>query len=974
MSHFECEGNMWTSVNISHSQSCCQKATTIYKRHHQNFQNSPSSWESVAGYTDCAAQDDCVGLGGVLLRCITWSLLLILAVTFSGTASAQIQPRKQIQLDFEDEQLHWRAESPQLSEYLKTREIIDNDGHSGQRCESYHFQSAQYLEEQRLVLDVPPSKVLFDELKASLWVRSTTPDLRFVLRLRFPNQIDPRTGQTLTLDLSGETYTDTMKWQRLECATSAEAVERRLILARAQFEAQGNSINIDARTAYVDQIALLMTIPKGATAVRIDDVNFGPIISPQELASDANTQRQAKARLQVVDDRILKDDKPFFPVFTLYHGESLTEIQATGVNTLWITDYADQALLRALHDADIGAIAQPPQLTPEEAVLNRKGLPAFEEWTEPIWAWMFGYGIPEEDIRYIESWVEHVRDADRQLRRPILADVAGKERSFHRNVNFLGSSQFVIHSDISMPRHAKQLKHRRNLALPGKPMFTFVQTEASPAFLDYRGEGERLPVVEPEQILQQAYAAIAAGYKGVGFWKQYSLDTDVPGLNERVHAIRLFASHCKILEPWLATGRVVDDLFVHFDADMQHTQTGLLAPLKSRWDTPIEQISATGAKQPSEILATVIRSDEGLLILPVWYEEGEQCVPGPQAVSGIRMLLKGDIWQAWEVTPVGVTQSNLEVSWPAGGTEIYLKEFDQQSAIVITSKPNVIERLQRESRRVRDDAARAMVSLAALKFERVQNVHEELIGISPPVVQAELDLRQAYASLETASKELDASHPVEAYAAAQKSLQHLRSLQRKYWDAAIKDLPSATTSLDATGFQTLPDHWRTMIELGKRSRITENLIPTGDFESVAAMKENWSDGSTRTGNQRIQIQYDQRRNDHHLTFQLESTPGENSAIALTSPAVHAEAGDIVVISAQVRTASPFPGPEDAFLIFDTLVGRPGAVRLHEAKQEWQTVKLVRRVSRDSDFRVRLELQGNGAVEIDDLQVKRLLPE
>ncbi len=899
---------------------------------------------------------------------------LVLAAIFNSSASAQLQQRKEIQLDFEDEQTRWRLENPLLKESIKTHEVTELDQHSGQRCESFLIQSAQYLEEQRIILDVPPSRVLFDELKASLWVRATTPEVRFVLRLRFPDQIDPRTGKTLTLDLPGETYTETMKWQRLECATSAEAIERRLILARAQLKAQGNSIDINARNMYVDQVALFATIPKGTSAIRIDDVHFGPIVTPKELASDTNSQQQVQARLKVVDDRILKDGKPFFPVFTLYHGESLEEVLETGVNTLWITDYADQALLQALSDVDIGAIAQPPQLTPEEAVLNRKGLPAFPDWTEPIWAWMFGYGIPEDDIRYIESWVDHVRDADRQMRRPVLADVSGKERSFHRSVNFLGSSQFVINSDISMPRHSQQLKHRRNLALPGKPMFTFVQTEASPAFLNFRGEEERIPIVEPEQILQQAYAAIAAGYKGVGFWKQYSLDNDVPGLNERTHAIRLFASHCKVLEPWLATGRVVDDLFVHLDANMQQAQTGILAPLKSRWDTPIEQINATGAKQPSEILATVIRSDEGLLILPVWYEEGEQCVPGPQAASGIRMLLKGDIWQAWEVTPVGVTQSNLEVSWPAGGTEIHLKEFDQQSAIVITSKPSVIQRLQRESRSVRDDAARSMVSLAALKFERVQNVHEELVGMSPPVSQAELDLRQAYANLETASKELDASHPVEAYAAAQKSLQHLRSLQRKYWDAAIKDLPSATTSLDATGFQTLPDHWKTMIELGKRSRITDNLIPTGDFENAVAMKDKWSDGSTRTGNQKIQIQYDSRRNDHHLSFQLESTPGENSAIVLTSPSVSAGAGDIVIISAQVRTANPFPGPDDAFLLFDTLVGRPGAVRLHDAKPEWQTLKLVRRVSRDSDFRVRLELKGNGSVEIDDLQVKRLLAE
>ncbi len=917
-----------------------------------------------------------------MLRFWIIALLTIPPAAGEFTNSALGQPpqsntqQTHFELDFEKGQTFWRTANPTLADRLTSHENIDYDRHSGKRCEQLIFKSSQQVEGQRLVLDVAPSRAI-EELKASLWLRASFLEARLSLRLRLPHQIDPRTGQPLFLELPGSRCTETNQWQRLECGTTEAAINKQLILARARFASQGSRIKIDTREMYVDQISLVFSLRQGDSGLQIDDVSYGPIVRPSELILEPEATSNGRVRLKAINDRILKDNQPFFPVFTLYHGESINDIKSTGVNMLWIPDYADRAILKALDEVDIGAIAQPPQLTPEEAVLKRKGLPSFPDWTDSIWAWMFGYEIPADDVRYIKSWVEQVRDADRQMRRPVLADVVGSERAIHRTVDLLGSSLFVMHSAISSPRHAKQLKLRRNQALPGKPMFTLIQTEASSEYLDQRGENQALPIVEPEQILHQGYAALAAGFKGVGFWKHIPLDSDIPGLNERVYAIRLFALHCQVLQPWLATGRVVDDLPIRLDSEAQQPQTGILAPLKSRWDTPIEQISALKNSKQAEILATVIRSDDGLLVLPVWYEENEQCVPGPQVAKGVRMLLKGDIWQAWEVTPVGVTQSNLEVSWPAGGTEIYLKEFDQQSVILITSKPSVIERLQRECRQIRDDSARSMVSLAALKFERVQGVHDELVSLDQSVSQAELSLRQAYSYLETARKELDASHSVEAYNAARKCLQHLRTLQRRYWEAANAELPSVVTSMDATNFQTLPDYWRMIKELGTRTRTSPNLIPTGDFENLDAMRDlehgPWSNGSSSTGKERIQLQHDQLRNDHYLSLQLESTPGENATVVLVSPEVSAVAGDIVVITAQVRVKRPFITADDGFLIFDTLIGSQGAVWFSEAKQDWQTVKIVRRIPRDSNFRVRLELRGNGSVDIDGLRVHRLLP-
>lgn len=904
-------------------------------------------------------------------RNIVRGILMAIATLHAVQVTAQEFP-SEFQWGFEDRETRWSAPEKPCAERIASHFLTDIDQHGGKQSEFVRFQSAQFLEGQRLILPVSPSRVT-EELQATVWVRASCPDVRMVLQLRFPHQIDPRTGQQLVLDLPGDRYTERTQWQALTCRTTEAAIRQRIQLAHAQFNALGNPIEIDDREVYVDQIALIISIPEGATDLLIDDVSYGPIVRPSQLLVQPENDVPRRQRLRIVDDRILKDDQPFFPIFTLYHGEGLNDIQLTGVNTLWIPDYTDRALLTALHEMEIGAIAQPPQLSPEDAIFNQQGLPQFGAWTEPIWAWMLGFSIPTTDVRYIESWGEKVRNADRQMRRPIMADVAGNERAFHRKVELLGTSRLAIHTEVDDRRNAALLKHHRNLALPGKPMFTFVQTESSPVIFGDRDPDEALPIVEPEQILHQGYAAIASGFKGVGFWKQIPLDDERAGLNERAPAIRLFAMHCNILQPWLATGRVIhDDLPVQLDANSGPAASGVIGTLSSKWDTPIQQAGATVRPPQPDIRATVLAGSDGWLILPVWYEQGGQCVPGPQTASGVRMLLNRDIWQAWEVTPVSVTQSNIEVSWPAGGTEICLKEFDQHSAIVITDNPEVIERLQREVLRVRDQSAKAMVSLAGLKFERVQKVHQELVELDVAIPQAELTLRQSYTWLELATKELSAGRSVDAYAAARKSLQYLRRLQRRYWDAAMQEMPSVVTSLDASSFQTLPAHWKLLEDLGGRPRVSPNLIPSGSFEDGDELRHHWLPEHSERGRKQLLRQHDSLRNDHHLSLSLESLPGEGAVNVLTSPEVSAFAGDLVVITAQVRTLSAFSRPDAEFLIFDSYTGPDGAVRIQEYTPGWQTIKIVRRITRDVDFRVRFELRGEGHVDVDDLRVHRLL--
>lgn len=899
---------------------------------------------------------------------------LLLCLT-GNRAQAQSVP-EMYRLDFESGGVLGQLETRLLTESVVSHQVTGEDRHTGEHCECLLFRSSQISDEfERVVIPVPASRV-FGELSVALWVRANCANVRLGVRIRFPHQIDPRTGQPLAVELEGTaySYSDVAKWQRLTCSTTDEAIQSRLIRVRNQLSTGINPVRVDEREPYVDQVLILLQLPQGQSALEYDDLEFGPVVRPATLVPQSAASSPAPlSKMTIVDDRVRKEGRPFFPIFTIYHGESLDLIARTGVNLLWVKSYEDRPLLHALAEMDVGAIATPPQPSPEQAILDRAGIPSLPDWTTPIWAWILGIEIPPEDRAYVTAWADQVRDADRQLRRPILADVAGEERDFHRHLDLMASSRFGIHTALSNEDHFEELRGRRDFALPGKPMFAFLQTEASGPLLDQRLPGEAIPIVEPEQILHQGYEAIAAGFKGVGFWKQIPLDSDVPGLQERLQAIRIFAIHGGILEPFLATGRVVDEIPVLTQDSPPPPRNNQSSPLSSRWDrrvTPAGHIESTPGRA-SQIRSTVFQTDYGLLVLLVWHEPGAQCVPGEQTAKSVRLLIRGsgEVAQAWEVTPTSVSQSNLSMERIAGGTEITLKEFDQYAAIVVTSSPTAAEALRRKARQHRRTAAEAYVLLAEQKLARVSAIHEELVAVAPAVPQGEAILRRASFFVDQARQELAVDHADEARLSSQRALQQLRTLQRKHWDAAVDPLTCPTSSLDATGFQTLPDHWRLLSQLGKATSISPNRLPSGSFDGEDQLiQAGWCDGSEGKRFISLRCAGGGANDGTHLSMIVKPDAPSGEAAVLISPEIPVEAGELVLVTGKLSIPRSLSGPDHQFQVFDTIAGRGSALLFKERTDGWASFRLLRRIVQSGTLRLRFELHGPGLVNLDDVRV------
>lgn len=981
----------------SDSHRCCRYATST-RIGLKNFFgieladiNDCNEWEQWLPGNDVFA--------GRLRGRVVQALLTLAAILVGSVAAAQVSgdnPVSSFTQSF-DESPAWQLLTPAAAS-VESRARLASDEQGTGRIAVIDLLAADATADIRAICPVSPALV-FGELRCSLRVRTTCPNVRLALRIIFPRQIDPRTGRMLEAELVGERYTDRGQWQTLVCATTDAAFEGLLIRLRGQLVDGVNVTSLDAREAYVSAAVLLFDGPPGESSVLTDDLQLAPIVAPSPgLLPQEPLAANLKPRIQMADDRILLDGQPFFPRFTPYHGEQPATLANADLNMVWISDHEDTALLDALAQQGLGAIAQPPRITRDAEQLGREALVPFTAQTAGIWAWMLGQGIPESESRFISHWTTAVQDADRQLRRPILADVEGSERHFHRFVSMLGGSEQTMQTAINPLDAVRRFHARQNAGLPGKPMFAFIMTEPADVRLDALSAEGPLPVLEPEQILLQGHMALAAGYKGIGFSKHVPLDASTPGtagLDERLFAIKLLNLQIKVLEPWLSTGRLVQQLDARVGEDaFRGNRRGIgSSPLASKWDTtmsaspqPHQQadVRKPAAGESLPVRASMFQTDYGYLILFVGYEPGAQFVPGAGQAEHVRVLITGDAVQGWEVTSTDVATSNLEMKHESGGTEIHLKKFDRFAAVVIPRDGQAIDLLKRQLRESRPAVAETSLKLAELKLERVRRVHAELVEMrTAPVPEAERWLQAADQTLKLARRELANQHYTDTQEYCMASLSFCRRLQRQHWERAQEPLASPLASPWSVAFQTLPQHWRLVEELSRRSRTSENLLPSGDFENHAELESTWSYESSSKAGQlgmepSVELVRQAAQGSHALAVTLPSPqlPGPPLSLSeppwtMISPEVPYRQGEMLFVSGRISVPAQLDSMTGGLAVYDSILGRSAGLSFTQATNGWERFYLIREAPADGLLKLHFEMNSPGTVVLDDLQVLTL---
>jgi hypothetical protein len=260
----------------------------------------------------------------------------------------------------------------------------------------------------------------------------------------------------------------------------------------------------------------------------------------------------------------------------------------------------------------------------------------------------------------------------------------------------------------------------------------------------------------------------------------------------------------------------------------------------------------------------------------------------------------------------------------------------------------------------------------------VAKVHEALQTLAPPVPDGPQLLGRARLRLDRAETALKAQDYHTARVSAGEAMQALRILQRAHWDDAVRSLSSPVSSPYSMCFQTLPEHWKLIADFGRsRSRESRNLLPAGEFEDLDTLiAEGWKNEQHVPDELRARAELfpSGRSSRYSLRMACEPAAGvtaprhlERTAVTFTTPPIPARVGQILHISGWVKIRQPITGHRDGLMIYDSLLGKPGALRFHQTVG-WTKFELLREPHESTDFTLTIALTGMGDILVDDLRI------
>ena len=845
--------------------------------------------------------------------------------------------------------------------------------------------------------DIVPARVI-DELQVALVTRCSVTGLQLAARVVFPHQVDPRNGRTLTDVIRGPAGTRPGRWQQLVLERFPARLRERLVLLRARLKLP----TLDSRDAYIDRVILRIEPPPGRTGWLIDDLRVRPVVAPRSnlLASVAAREPEDRETSPVTMrlDRMIVEDYPFFPRIIPYHGESPEVLKAAGANLVLISDHRQLGLVQRLRDAGVWVMAEPPRPTTADGALadaRTATLVPIDERSDGVLCWYLGSKIPSRSSRVeftagdqsdwtdLTRWVGQVRSADRRRQRPILADVVGFEHVVSRQRLLPSVSRDVIQTGFPLRLYQRWLEDRRRRMRPGALAWTWIRTDTEPL------------LIEPEQIELQVRAALASGYRGIGFAKSRSLETRGPGARERQLMLGLINLELELLEPWLATSTRIGQLPITVGrvlpagsladqpekATSRSLDTGRRARRRRRVVVANNSPGWSRPRIDRRVQAVLFRTEYGRLLMTSWIEENAQFVPGQMALTDVSVVVPGgdETSTAWEVTTTGL--HSVPMRRVAGGVELRLKWLDRAASIILTSDHQLVGMLRKKVTSLAPRAARMALELAQAKLGRVRQVDRRLRQLGQPQPDADRLLSRAFDCLTQAAAAIDRNDLDGSRRWSDSTLQTVRILQRAHWEHTVGKATSPVASTWSRCFQTLPQHWIMQQTLLANQAGAEPRLVGGDFEDIQEMiRAGWTSRHAEVSGMTMKAEvYDGGTNGgtSGSCLRLVARPGPRVAVPSTlpwrtvtvqSPRVPVEAGELIRISGRVRLVSSGPGGLDGGVIEDSLGG--SAAGLHCRRPGgWRRFELVRRAPRATDVRLQVAMEGVGELRVDDLQIE-----
>ncbi|MDX1947446.1 MAG: hypothetical protein SFU86_18740 [Pirellulaceae bacterium] len=788
---------------------------------------------------------------------------------------------------------------------------------------------------------------IIPEFQPSLFVKSDRPNVQLMARVVFPRSLDRGTGQPLASLIRGDSYTDVGNWQQLSIREISKLLTLETAVLRRQFGSE-----VDPREAYVDLIVVNAYSAPGNIDLWLDDLEIqgyvnldeaaGPQIARRASPDPAPGSAEAGQAVVLQGSQLLVRGRPIAPRIIEHRGEPLAWLQTLGFQAVKLNASPSPQELAEARRLGLWLVAPPPYGDETIAV----------ESFGPVLAWSLGSRLTERDLDATRDLAGEVRRFEPHEGRPLVCSADSGLAELSRTASLLVLERPTLGTTSELAYLRRWLLARPRLARPGIPVWGTVFSQRSERLAEQLvllGEGTAPEEdIDPDQLRLQAFAALAAGARGLTFPAPQPLAIDNLSAALRTDALKLLNLELKLYEPWVAAGNFAEEL----------------------------------AAGDNTVQVSVLQTERSRLLLLTQHAPAQQYVLGPPPRGSIAITIPGVSVadRAYGVSLGGIKQ--LRVSHASTGAKLTIEDAGHVMAVVVTQDPLAMHHLNRTLAEIRPEAARLRYDIAVRRYGRTVEIDRELAAAGHALAAAGGWLSAAGGHLEQARRLLEANDFDNLHAAVAKAEADIAKVRRGHWEQTAAAFPSPAASPCLSQFTTLPLHWQLAGRLGK-SQWTGNVQVAGDMESLDQMlAAGWrqqraappgvgtdvslSLQSPRGGRSSLRMQ---------AWAATRGAPAivERPLVWITSSPVPARQGQIARIHGWASVPRLLAGGDDGLLIFDSQSGSDLGERIRQT-QGWREFTFYRAIPQNGDLTVTFALTAYGEASLDDLSITLLEPE
>ena len=734
---------------------------------------------------------------------------------------------------FETPQPVWESEHTDTVIKLIEHDRSERAAHGGRLSEHFHFEAGPGS--QFFVSYATPKIPVSDDLRIGLYVRSDRAGVRIHARIVLPADVDPETKAPSYVLVAGTIFDQVDRWQKLELVQMMPAVERQARVLRVSTRRP-----VKLEGAYLERVVVNLLGGPGESQVFLDDLEIEPVpesalldkaavadprtnVGPRPTDPSADSKPKSTTQAPVRLERNLLEKRgpdgvyrPWFPTAIDAPGASATKLRDAGFDVLIDSMKTDPAKLRpavergALIMARLGAAngaLQPQQIVDE---INAHPL------RSSVAIWYLGEQLGkrrtiaarEEELTKVREAIAAVRNLEDDVSHLTLATVEGDLGLFARapsgldmiviQPRFWGASAELLESYRYMCQR-RLMTVRSNLGL----LFWGSIPASTPAEVIRNVWGDDTPPswgtppVQPTQLRQMTYLALAAGARGIVYQGDSELTRGTGAGRALLIELGFLNFEMDVCEQILAQNEEKIREYGVFDPEPLPVPPNAVQ-LPNRRPVPVKELSP----KPGMLAAAIpLHDGKGALVLVGDFAADSRFQPPQLAADEVAVTLAlPEGAQMFQISPGEVKV--LDRERVATGTRLTLKEFDTTSLIYCTSDLSMYDRLRLFVEGVRPKAVSLAIEQSEILLQAVTEANGRLAadghefrskidlkrrrqagieGAPPDVPDLLAEAQKAISNAREAAERQDYA---EAWAQARRAQRPLRLVMHGHWQQA----------------------------------------------------------------------------------------------------------------------------------------------------------------------------------------------